>query len=120
MLILWEQGLQACLPLQHAERRAPLLLDVGLEPNQVKINKGEEREMEEEVGARITLHGVSHLRHSAMFKHPTDGYPMPSLSSWPGLNTCHGPQMNICSNALNRALISSTLKHQHQFPPGLL
>lgn len=77
MSTLKELGLQACLLPQHAERCAPLLLDVGLEPNQVKINKGEEREMEEEVGARIALHGVSHLGHSAMFKHPTDGHQMP-------------------------------------------
>lgn len=41
-----------------------------------------------------------------MFNHPNGGYQMSHQSSWPGLNICHIPWMSICSNAVNRALIS--------------
>lgn len=101
--MLKEPGLQPCLPSQCAEWCTPLLLGVWLEANQVKINKRRgERNGGGSGGENCTQHGASHLWHSAMLNHPTSGHQMPHQSSWPGLNICHGPWMNISSKTMNR------------------
>lgn len=61
--------------------------------------------MEEEVGQNCTQCDISHLKHLAMLNQHTGGHQMPQQNTQPGLNASLEHQINICSNAVKRALI---------------